>query len=780
MYVLDMFPYPSGEGLHVGHVESYTVSDIVARFNRMRGRAVLHPMGWDAFGLPAENYAIKTGIHPRVTTKQNTDRFRTQMQRLGLSYDWSREVYTTDPTYYRWTQWIFLQLFKAGLAYEANVAINWCPSCKTGLANEEVVAGECDRCGTQVGKKNLRQWLLRITKYAEPLLHELDDLDWPDRIKEMQRNWIGRSEGAEVSFAVTADGKTTGKSITVFTTRVDTLFGCTYLVLAPEHELATSIAVDDRRGAVEAYVKRALAKSDRQRQIDQKKTGEFTGAYAVNPINGDKVPIWVADYVLGGYGTGAVMAVPAHDERDNAFAQEHDLPIKLVIEPDAAGTPEARALDAMSDVGVYTGEGRLVNSGEYDGSDSVSARAKITAALTAKKLGRAAVHYKLRDWVFSRQRYWGEPIPIIHCPDHGAVPVPEDQLPVTLPEVEKFQPTGTGESPLAAIDEWVNTTCPTCDKPAKRETNTMPQWAGSSWYFLRFADPHNDKAAWSPEAVKQWLPVDFYIGGAEHAVLHLLYARFWVKALNDAGHLPFREPFLTLRNQGLILAGDGTKMSKSKGNVVNPDDVVATHGADVLRLFEMFLGPIEQEKPWDTRGIAGIDRFIDRVWRLQFAQVSDAAPSDDLRTVLERTTKSVTEDLADCRFNTAISALMQLTNALYDAKSVPSAAYERLIKLLAPLAPHVTEEIWSRLNHKASVHAEDWPAFDAKALETEEVIVVVQVNGKLRGNVSVAHDASEDDVVAAASKLPNVQRALDGKQPRKRIYVAGKVLNLVV
>ncbi|MFO0702679.1 MAG: leucine--tRNA ligase [Candidatus Andersenbacteria bacterium] len=505
MYVLDMFPYPSGEGLHIGHVESYTASDIVARYHRRLGKSVLHPMGWDAFGLPAENYAIKTGVHPAKTTAKNISNFRRQLQLMGFSYDWSREVNTTDPGYYTWTQWIFLQLFKAGLAYEAEVAINWCPSCKTGLANEEVVAGECDRCGTQVGKKTLRQWLLRITKYAEPLLHELDELDWPERIKTMQRNWIGRSEGSEVSFAVAVAG-VAERSITVFTTRADTLFGCTYLVLAPEHPLAAQLATTTQRAEVQRYIDAATAKSDVERTAAKQKAGVFTGSYAINPANGQNVPIWVADYVLASYGTGAIMAVPAHDERDNAFAQAHDLPIKVVVEPDAAGTPEPRALDAMSASGVFTGEGRLVNSGEYDGLDSSSARAKITAALSKRTLGRAAVHYKLRDWVFSRQRYWGEPIPIGHCPEHGAVPVPEDQLPVRLPEVEKFEPTGTGESPLAGIEEWVSTTCPRCKQPARRETNTMPQWAGSSWYFCGSLIPATTRPPGHPRRSRPGCP----------------------------------------------------------------------------------------------------------------------------------------------------------------------------------------------------------------------------------------------------------------------------------
>jgi len=792
MYVLDMFPYPSGEGLHVGHVESYTASDILARYYRSNGKTVLHPMGWDSFGLPAENYALKTGIHPRITTQKNIDNFRKQMQRLGFSYDWSREVTTSEPEYYKWTQWIFVQLFKQGLAYEAEVAINWCPKDKTGLANEEVVDGCCDRCGTPVTKKKLRQWLLRITKYADRLLADLDGLDWPNKIIEMQRNWVGKSEGVEVEFGLEepgADKKATSsaRGITVFTTRADTLFGVTYIVLAPEHALAREIASAEHRSAVLNYIDAALKRPERDRTTAKEKTGVFTGAYAINPVNGKQIPIWIGDYVVAGYGTGAVMAVPAHDERDFEFAQKYKLPIEVVIEPDAAGSPQAKSLDGKLDTKIgggakaFVDDGRLVNSSEFSGLGSVEARTKIAASLAKQKLGRVTTHYKIRDWVFSRQRYWGEPIPIVHCPDHGAVAVPEDQLPVKLPAVEKYQPTGTGESPLAAITDWVNTTCPTCGKPAKRETNTMPQWAGSSWYFLRFPDPRDDKAAWSKDSLK-WLPVDFYIGGAEHAVLHLLYSRFWIKALKDAGHLTFDEPFKRLRNQGIILAQDGSKMSKSKGNVVNPDDVVKQHGADALRLFEMFLGPLEQEKSWSTAGIAGQVRFLERVWRLQFALSYKTKLDEPLTRAFHTTTRVVTNHIEDLRFNTAISALMQFTNQLAKlekTKAVPVEAYERLIILLSPLAPHIAEELWSRTGHKKSVQLEPWPTYDDKKLLSETVTIGVQVNGKFRGTIELKRGAKQADAEAAIKKNDSVVRALSGKKITKTIFVPDKIINLI-
>ncbi|MDP2587714.1 MAG: leucine--tRNA ligase [bacterium] len=785
-YVLDMFPYPSGEGLHVGHVESYTASDILARYYRSRGYSVLHPMGWDSFGLPAENYALKTGVHPRLTTQKNIATFRRQLKSLGLSYDWSREVTTSEPEYYKWTQWIFVQLYKMGLAYEAEVAINWCPSCKTGLANEEVVNGLCERCGSIVGKKNLRQWLLRITKYADRLLEDLDRLDWPKKIIEMQRNWIGKSEGVEVEFVLAnsnqdahSTGDTGAQSLTVYTTRADTIFGATYLVVAPEHALARELAAPEQRVKVTQYIDAAVARPERERITAKQKTGVFTGSYVINPINGAKIPVWVADYVLVSYGTGAVMAVPAHDERDYDFAKKYDLPITVVVEPDAVGSPRPETFDKKLEAGAFIEDGRLVNSGAFDNLSSAEARTKIAGHLAKIKKGRSAIHYKLRDWVFSRQRYWGEPIPIVQCQKCGAVPVPEDQLPVRLPEVDNYQPTGTGESPLAAITDWVETTCPNCAGPARRETNTMPQWAGSSWYFLRFPDPHNADAAWTKDSLK-WLPVDFYIGGAEHAVLHLLYARFWVKALKDAGKLDFEEPFTTLRNQGVILAEDGQKMSKSKGNVVNPDDVIKHNGADALRLFEMFLGPVEQGKSWSVTGIAGLVRFLERVWRLQF-KVDQATPTaEPLKKAMHRTTKTVTEDIEAIRFNTAISALMKYTNALTDEKQISPECFERLVVLLSPLAPHIAEELWERLGHKTFVQLEPWPDYDESLLTSKTVTIAIQVNGKFRGKIDLPVGSSEKIVLGEALKAEMVVRALAGQQPARTIFVKDKIINFLV
>ncbi|MFH0830775.1 MAG: leucine--tRNA ligase [Parcubacteria group bacterium] len=776
MYVLDMLPYSSGKGLHVGHVESYTAADILARYYRAQGFAVLHPTGFDSFGLPAENYAIKSGVHPRKTTQKNIATFTRQMKQLGFSYDWSRVVSTSEPEYYKWTQWIFLQLFKAGLAYEADVAINWCPSCKTGLANEEVIAGECERCGSIVGKKKLRQWLLKITQYADRLVDDLKGLDWPAKIIHMQENWVGRSPGVEVEFALT-DAAQAHRSLTVFTTRADTLFGCTYLVVAPEHELARELAQGPQKTAVLQYISTALQKPEHERTTSKQKTGVFTGSYAVNPINNAKVPIWVADYVVASYGTGAVMAVPAHDERDFEFATLHQLPIQVVVEPDAAGTPQPKTFDKKTKR-AFTADGRLVNSSSFDNLTSPEARTKIAQTLAKQAKGRVATHYKLRDWVFSRQRYWGEPIPIIHCKKCGAVAVPEEQLPVRLPEVEKYQPTGTGESPLAAIAKWVKVSCPKCAGPARRETNTMPQWAGSSWYFLRYPDPHNTKAAWTKESLK-WLPVDIYVGGAEHAVLHLLYARFWVKALKDAGLLSFSEPFVKLRNQGTILADDGQKMSKSRGNVINPDEIVARNGADALRLFEMFLGPLEQEKAWSTSGIAGLVRFLERVWRLQYMLSKSSDPDEATVKQFNITTKVVTKHIEELRYNTAISALMQFTNHLAKLPKVPKPAFERLVILLHPFAPHIAEELWSRLGQRDSVQLAPWPAYDEKVLTTKKIIVVVQVNGRFRGRVELERGSPKEVVKAAALKLPTVKRALADKAPGRVVYVPDRVINLL-
>jgi leucyl-tRNA synthetase len=807
-YALDMFPYPSGAGLHVGHCEGYTATDIITRWKRMQGFNVLHPMGWDAFGLPAENYAIKTGIHPRITTEKAVANFRRQIDSVGFAYDWDREVNTTDPKYFKWTQWIFLQLFKKGLAFEGTIPINWCPSCKTGLANEEVKDGKCDRCATQVERKDLRQWLLRITHYADRLLEDLKEVDWPESTLAMQRNWIGRSEGAEVVFAVAdAAGQPTKDAIRVFTTRPDTLFGATYMVLSPEHALVDALTTPENRAAVEAYQQAARRKSDLERtELSKEKTGAFTGAFAVNPVNGAKVPIWIADYVLATYGTGAIMAVPAHDERDFAFATKFGLPIKTVVAPKDGATPAADA--------AFTEEGVAVNSGEFDGLPTATFKQRITARLEAEGRGKGTVSYRLRDWVFSRQRYWGEPIPIIHCPTHGAVPVPEAALPVTLPEVDRYEPSGTGESPLAGIPEWVNTTCPTCGGPAKRETNTMPQWAGSCWYYLRYLDPKNDTAAWSAEADRQWQPVDLYVGGAEHAVLHLLYARFWHKVLYDLGYVSTKEPFKKLRHQGTVLSfsyqdslgkyhelsevelkGDDAflkatgeklkvsieKMAKSMLNGVNPDDVVASHGADVLRLYEMFMGDFELPKPWDPRAMEGSSRFLRRIWRLIEEFDPAKAPADDPHLRLRhKTIKKVTQDLEAMAFNTAIAAMMEYLNEL-TAKGAGREDLLTLVKLLGPYAPHFGDEAWETLGGgKGFLMEQAWPTWDEALTVDNEVTLAIQVNGKLRADILVPRDLPEEAVKARVLALPAVLKHLEGKTVRKVIVVKGRIVNLVV
>jgi leucyl-tRNA synthetase len=799
-YALDMFPYPSGAGLHVGHAEGYTATDIITRWKRMQGWNVLHPMGWDAFGLPAENYAIKTGIHPRVTTAQAIANFRRQIDALGFAYDWDREINTTDPGYLKWTQWIFLQLFGKGLAYEGVVPINWCPSCKTGLANEEVSQGRCERCGTAVERKDMRQWLMRITRYADRLLDDLAELDWPDSTVAMQRNWIGRSEGAEVTFAV-AD--VPGEAIKVFTTRPDTLYGATYMVLAPEHPLVAKVTTPAQRQAVADYQNAARFKSDLERtDLAKEKTGAFTGGYAVNPVNGERIPIWIADYVLISYGTGAIMAVPAHDERDGAFAAKFGLPVRTVVRP-----PEGSTVD-----GVFTGDGVAVASGSLDGLSTAEAKKKVIAELEARGVGKGAISYKLRDWVFARQRYWGEPIPIIHCPDHGAVAVPEDQLPVTLPDVERYAPSGTGESPLAAIPSWLNTTCPTCGKPARRETNTMPQWAGSCWYYLRFLDPHDAARMFSPEAEKQWMAVDLYVGGAEHAVLHLLYARFWHKVLFDLGYVSTREPFKKLRHQGTVLAHtyrdatgryhewaavdlrDGQpflratgeplqssieKMAKTALNGINPEDVIEQYGADVLRLYEMFMGDFELPKPWDPRAIEGQSRFLRRVWRLVEEHDPARAPGDDPHLRLRhKTIKKVTSDLENLKFNTAIAALMEYVNALY-ATPPNREDLVTLVGLVGPFAPHLGDEAWERLGGKGFLIQAPWPKHDEALTIDAQVTLAVQVNGKMRGTLEVARDAGEAAIREQALAVPNVAKNLEGKTIRKVIVVAGKIVNIV-
>ncbi len=805
-YILDMFPYPSGAGLHVGHCEGYTATDVLARYKRARGFNVLHPMGWDAFGLPAENYAILHGIHPRVTTATAIANFKRQINAVGFSYDWSREVNTTDPTYVRWTQWIFLKLYEKGLAYEATVPINWCPKDRTGLANEEVKQGCCDRCGTPVERRDLRQWILKITDYADRLLADLDGLDWPEGTLTMQREWIGRSEGAEITFSVREGSPGAGEPIVVFTTRADTLYGATYVVLAPEHPLVVRLTTPAQRSAVDAYVETAKNKSDRERGDVKSKTGVFTGAFATNPIHGGEVPIWIADYVLWGYGTGAIMAVPAHDQRDFEFARAFDLPIVDVISPKNGEPVSGDAAFTDTDDRVV-----MVNSGEHTGLDGAAGKRAIVQKLAATSRARFKVGYKLRDWVFSRQRYWGEPIPIVHCAKCGVVPVPDAQLPITLPDVDRYETSGTGESPLATIDAWVNTACPTCGGAARRETNTMPQWAGSCWYYLRFLDPKNDREPFSREIEKRWMPVGMYIGGAEHAVLHLLYARFWHKVLFDFGYVSTKEPFIVLRHQGTVLsyahrdAKDAwhayddieyrdnnahlkstgekltttvEKMAKSRLNVISPDDVIAMHGADALRLYELFMGDFEQPKPWDTRAIIGVVRFLQNVWKAVEEPKSpgDGDPHAKLR---HKTIRAVGERIDGLKFNTGISALMEYVSVL-NAKGATRADQEALVQLVAPYAPHLGEEAWERLGHTTLVCKATWPTFDAALTIDDTITMPVQVSGKTRGTVEVARGASEATVKDAALQLEVVQKFLAGKTIRRVIFVPDRMLNLVV
>ena len=774
-YALDMFPYPSGAGLHVGHPEGYTATDIVCRYKRMRGCNVLHPMGWDSFGLPAEQYAIETGTHPRTTTHKNIDRFREQLQAIGFSYDWDRELATTDEDYYRWTQWIFLKLNERGLAYQASMPVWWCNGCKAVLANEEVKDGKCDRKGhTDVERRPLRQWMLKITEYAERLLADLDGLDWSESIKEMQRNWIGKSEGAEVRFQVSG----VGCQVEVFTTRPDTLFGATYMVLSPEHALVDQITTAEQRPAVRAYQKAAAAKSDLERtELAKDKTGVFTGAHAINPVNGEQIPIWIADYVLATYGTGAIMAVPAHDTRDLEFARTFNLPVKLVVQAPAG----------EESIG-FTGDGTSVNSGFITGLPTPEAKQRITAWLREKGLGQAKVNYKLRDWLFSRQRYWGEPIPVLHCPACGPLPVPLNELPLTLPEVDDYTPPASGEPPLAKAKDWLSAPCPKCGGPATRETNTMPQWAGSCWYYLRFIDPKNAAALVDPAKEKYWMPIDLYVGGAEHAVLHLLYARFWHKVLFDCGLVSTKEPFQRLVNQGMILGEDNQKMSKSRGNVVNPDHVIRDFGADSLRLYEMFMGPLEAVKPWSMRGVEGVHRFLNRVYRLACddetqavlpAVVADAPSAEQLRA-LHACIKKVTEDLDGMRFNTAISAMMEFVNAATGWDRRPHAVLEPFLLLLAPFAPHVAEELWQKLGHTTSLAYEPWPSFDPALLVEDTVEIAVQVNGKVRGRVRIPAGADQATALAAAKADAAVKPHLEGKAIRKEIVVPGKLVNIVV
>ncbi|MBI4388321.1 MAG: leucine--tRNA ligase [Candidatus Omnitrophica bacterium] len=828
-YILDMFPYPSGAGLHVGHPEGYTATDILVRYKRMRGFNVLHPMGWDAFGLPAEQHAIETGTHPAETTKKNIGKFRNQIQKLGFSYDWDREVDTTDPKYYRWTQWIFLKLYEKGLAYEAEVPVNWCPALGTVLANEEVIDGKSERGGHPVIRKPMRQWVLKITAYADRLLEDLKELDWPEPIKEMQRNWIGKSVGAEVDFKISltqpsplkGEGKGEGV-IRVFTTRPDTLFGATYMVLSPEHSLVEKITTREQKKMVQDYISAATKKSDLERtDLAKEKTGVFTGAHAVNPVNQKKIPIWIADYVLASYGTGAIMAVPAHDERDYEFAKKFKLPIVEVIQNPAnvRATPSGRPSNIGQAQGpaptiekAYTGIGTCINSTTPDNSFSIDrmksdeAIIKITNWLEKKSIGKKSIQYKLRDWLFSRQRYWGEPIPIIECPNCGFLPLREDELPLKLPEIFDFKPTGSSEPPLAKVLNWVNVTCSKCGGRAVRETNTMPQWAGSCWYYLRYIDPRNDKKLIDQKKEKYWMPVDLYVGGAEHAVLHLLYARFWHKVLYDLGVVSTKEPFQRLVNQGMILGEDGQKMSKSRGNVVNPDDVIQEYGADSMRLYEMFMGPLEMVKPWSTRGVEGVSRFLARVWRLfvddggnlkksivddqnvgatprgrpSIGQAQGPAPTNDMLWLLHQTIKKVTDDLEGMRFNTAISALMIFVNEMMKIKEQSKSILEMFALLLSPFAPHLAEELWEKLGHDKTLAYEPWPSYDNKYLVENEVEIAIQVLGKIKTRLVVPIGISETELQTRVMANANIKPWVEGKAVKKVIIVPGRLVNIIV
>lgn len=843
-YVLDMFPYPSGAGLHVGHPEGYTATDIMARYKRMRGFNVLHPMGWDAFGLPAEQYAIQTGTHPRETTLKNIDRFRSQLKSLGFSYDWQREISTTEPDYYKWTQWIFLQLFKRGLAYEAEVAVNWCPALGTVLSNEEVIDGLSERGSHPVIRKPMRQWMLKITQYADRLVEDLDDLDWPESIKDMQRNWIGRSEGAELGFPI-LDGNGTLRdlNVRVYTTRPDTLCGATYLVVGPEHPLLQQITSDDQKQAVAEYVEAASKKTDLERtELQKVKTGVFTGTYARNPATAEAIPIWVADYVLGGYGTGAIMAVPAHDSRDFEFAKAFDLPMRLVVSPN-----DGKEWDQEK---AYSGDGKLVNSSyeiDINGLSTSEAASKVIHWLEQNGFGTKKVNYKLRDWLFARQRYWGEPFPLLLLENGEIKAVPESDLPVTLPEIDEFTPTGTGEPPLAKATSWVNTTDPESGKPARRETNTMPQWAGSCWYYLRFIDPKNPNALVDPEKERYWGPVDLYVGGAEHSVLHLLYARFWHKVLYDIGVVSTKEPFQCLVNQGMILGEveytvfrdtrdgsfvsadmvDGSdyykderiseslvvkkgesyvlkdnpkirvssrahKMSKSRGNVINPDDIVSEYGADSLRLYEMFMGPLRDVKIWSTNGVEGVHRFLGRAWRLvvgsalpgggypEHTLATDGAPSKEQLRALHQCISKVTEEIDNMRFNTAIAAMMEFINVANKWTDRPKEVLEPFVLLLSPLAPHIAEELWCRLGHSQSLAYERWPEANPEYLREDTMTLPVQFNGKTRGTIQVPVGIDQAAALAAVTEDGNFTKFLEGKEIKKTIYVPGRILNLIV
>ncbi|MFA6569186.1 MAG: leucine--tRNA ligase [Victivallales bacterium] len=817
LYVLDMFPYPSGAGLHVGHPEGYTATDIFCRYKRMRGFNVLHPMGWDAFGLPAEQYAVETGTHPKNTTKDNIDTFRRQIKSLGFSYDWDREVNTTDPGYYKWTQWIFMQLYKKGLAYIDEIPVNWCPALGTVLANEEVIDGKSERGGYPVVRRPMRQWMLKITEYAERLLDDLEGLDWSDGIKEMQRNWIGKSTGADVDFAI--DGF--DEKITVYTTRPDTLFGATYMVLAPEHPLVGKISSADRKKDVREYCGKASVMSDLDRTgLNTEKTGVFTGAYAVNPVNGERIPMWIADYVLISYGTGAIMAVPSHDARDFDFAVKFGIPVRCIIAPDKKEVASAGVSvdDVLAGKACWPGNGAMINSANRDGLDInglevTDSKRKTIEWLEKKGIGRGAVNYKLRDWLFSRQRYWGEPFPVIHMDDGSIRLVDEKELPVLLPEVEDFRPAGTGESPLAKAESWLEYTDPKTGQKGRRETNTMPQWAGSCWYYLRYMDPRNENAPWSLDTEKYWMPVDLYVGGAEHAVLHLLYARFWHKVLYDLGYVSTREPFKKLVNQGMILGlsykdsrgvlvpqdkvgfGDAgpvhcetgenlvefpAKMSKSLKNVVNPDDIIRKYGADSMRLYEMFMGPLDAVKPWNTNGVEGVFRFLKKAWRMiAETEISDTPLDGEKKRILHQTMKKVTADLESMDFNTAISQMMIFTNEFSRLEKMPREAAEDFVKLLSPFAPHIAEELWEILGHSKTLAYEEWPAYNEEFIKVDEIEILVQIKGKPKVRMMMSAGISQDEMRGLALSNPDVQKEMAGKKVIKIISVPGRLVNIV-
>jgi len=767
-YILDMFPYPSGVGLHVGHPKGYIATDIFARLKMMQGFNVLHPMGFDAFGLPAENYALKNKMHPKTATDVNVANYKRQLELLGFTYDWEREINTTDPEYYKWTQWTFLKMFEAGLVFESYEPINWCPSCKTGLANEDLEDGKCERCGTLIEQKPMRQWVIRITDYADRLLNDLEKLpDWEEPIKEMQRNWIGKSEGAEINFSL----EDSDLKIKVFTTRVDTIFGCTYVVLAPENELVEKLKTKITNWSqVEEYIATVKNKTNLERtDLNKDKTGvKLEGLKAVNPFNGAIVDVFIADYVLNSYGTGAVMAVPAHDERDFEFAQKYGISVKKSITPSSSELVD----------GCYTVDGLLVDSGEFTGLDSASARTRMVEWLKKNNCGNEKINYKLQDWVFSRQRYWGEPIPIIHCDKCGAVPVPYEQLPLTLPDVESYEPSGTGESPLATISDWVNTTCPKCGGVAKRETNTMPQWAGSSWYYLRYIDPKNSEALVDKQKEKYWSPVDFYVGGAEHATRHLIYARFWHKFLFDIGAVNYEEPFSKLKTVGLIMGEDGRKMSKRWGNVINPDEVATKYGADALRLYEMFMSPFSDASAWNTNGLVGVRKFLDRVYNIS---VSEETDSPAVINVLHKTIKKVADDILDFKFNTAVSAMMILVNTIYEqGGKMNKANYALLLQILAPFAPHLTEELWANIGAKGSIFTTTYPAYNPELMKDSMITVVVSVNGKVRASLNLSAGTSEEEAMSVALGNDVIKKWLEGKTIVKKIFVPDKLINLVI